>query len=121
MLGPSYDVEIVEVHHRHKRDAPSGTAMTLAAALSGDELHVVTGREGQCGPRPPDELGVLAVRGGEVIGDHSVMFLGDHDRIEITHRASSRLGLAQGAIALARKLVGRAPGMYRVADLFRAE
>lgn len=120
MLGPRYDVEIVEIHHRHKRDAPSGTAMTLAEGLSDGSLNVVTGREGQCGPRGPAELGVLAVRGGEVIGDHTIHFLGDHDRIEITHRASSRLALAQGAIHLARRLVGRAPGMVRVADLFTA-
>jgi 4-hydroxy-tetrahydrodipicolinate reductase len=119
MLGPRYDVEIVEIHHRHKRDAPSGTAMTLAEGLLGNDLHVVTGREGQCGPRASNELGVLAVRGGEVIGDHTIMFLGDHDRIEITHRAASRLAFAQGAISLARRLLGRAPGLVQVADLFR--
>lgn len=119
MLGPGYDVEIVEIHHRHKRDAPSGTAMSLAEGLSGGALEIVTGREGPCGPRSPAEVGVLAVRGGEVIGDHTVHFLGAHDRIEITHRASSRLVLAQGALALARRLVGRAPGIYRVEDLFR--
>ncbi len=119
MLGPSYDVEIVEIHHRHKRDAPSGTAMTLAESVSDGSLTVVTGREGQCGPRASTELGVLAVRGGEVIGEHTIYFLGDHDRIEITHRAESRLALAQGAIALARRLLGRAPGLLKVADLFK--
>ena len=119
MLGPGYDVEIVEFHHRHKRDSPSGTAVTLAEGLSKGRLATVTGRQGQCGPRSPDELGVLAVRGGEVIGEHTIYFLGDHDRIEITHRAESRLVFAQGAISLGRRLLDRGPGLIRVADLFK--
>jgi len=118
MLGAAYDAEIVEVHHRHKRDAPSGTALSLGRRLAEVGLEVVTGRDGDVGPRAPGELGILAVRGGEVVGEHTVMFLGDADRIEITHRASSRMVFAQGAVTLARRLVGRPAGLYRVSDLF---
>jgi 4-hydroxy-tetrahydrodipicolinate reductase len=119
LLGPSYDIEVVEVHHRHKRDAPSGTALSLARRLVEDvpRLRQVTGREGECGPRKDNELGVLAVRGGEVVGDHTVHFLGDHDRIEITHRAASRNAFAQGALMLAQRLIGRPAGMVAIADL----
>jgi 4-hydroxy-tetrahydrodipicolinate reductase len=118
LLGPDYDVELVEVHHRHKRDAPSGTALSLARRLAADgALRTVTGREGECGPRSDDELGVLAVRGGEVVGDHTIHFLGDFDRIEITHRASSRMAFATGAISLARAIIGRGPGLHAMADL----
>lgn len=119
LLGPSYDVEVVEVHHRHKRDAPSGTALSLAHRLAAEApgLRQVTGREGECGPRKDEELGVLAVRGGEVVGDHTILFLGDHDRIEITHRAASRNAFAQGALMLAQRLIGRPPGLYAIADL----
>ena len=119
MLGPSYDVEIVEIHHRHKRDAPSGTALSLSRRLVGDRLQLRTAREGDCGPRPADELGVMSVRGGEVVGEHTVYFFGDHDRIEITHRATSRVIFAEGAVALARRLIGRAPGLWRVEDVLR--
>ena len=119
MLGPSYDVEIVEIHHRHKRDAPSGTALSLSRRLVGDRLHVRASREGDCGPRAADELGVLAVRGGEVVGEHTVYFFGDHDRIELTHRATSRVIFAEGAVALARRLIGRGPGLLRVEDVLR--
>jgi 4-hydroxy-tetrahydrodipicolinate reductase len=132
ILGPAYDVEIVEVHHRHKRDAPSGTALSLARRLGGETdagrrgleappYRVRAGRDGDCGPRPADEIGVLAVRGGEVVGDHTVHFLGPHDRLELTHRVMSRSALAEGALALARRLSGKAPGWYRRPDdLFRA-
>lgn len=118
LLGPSYDVEIVEVHHRHKKDAPSGTALALAQGLAATGLDpVVRGGEGS-GPRREGELGISAVRGGEVVGDHTILFLGDNDRIEITHRASNRMLLAEGAIDLARRLAGRGPGWYAVEDLF---
>lgn len=119
LLGPAYDIEVVEVHHRHKRDAPSGTALSLARRLVEEApgLRKVTGREGECGPRKDDELGVLAMRGGEVVGDHTIHFLGDHDRIEITHRASSRNAFAQGALMLAQRLIGRPAGLYAIADL----
>ena len=117
VLGPAYDVEIIEVHHRHKRDAPSGTAISLARRI-GDESSIVACRQGETGPRPVGEIGVLAVRGGEVVGEHTVLFLGDHDRLEITHRASSRMLFAQGAVALAERLLGLGPGWYEVKDLF---
>ncbi len=122
MLGPSYDIEVVEVHHRHKRDAPSGTAISLAQRLSETppKLRLVACREGECGPRKDEELGVLAVRGGEVVGDHTIHFLGDHDRIEITHRAASRNAFAQGALTLARRIIGRPAGLYTIADLLVA-
>lgn len=118
LLGPDYDIELVEVHHRHKRDAPSGTALSLARRLAdATRLRTVTGREGECGPRDDNELGVFAVRGGEVVGDHTIHFLGPHDRIEITHRAASRMAFAEGALALARRIIGRPAGLYSVADL----
>jgi 4-hydroxy-tetrahydrodipicolinate reductase len=117
LLGPGYDVEIVEIHHRHKKDAPSGTALALAERLDPD-LDRVTGRSGACGPRTDGELGVLAVRGGEVVGEHTVYFLGTHDRLEITHRATSRAAFAEGAIRLAERLVGRPAGWFGVGDLF---
>ncbi len=120
ILGPAYDVEIVEVHHRHKRDAPSGTALSLARRLTEDTgERVVAGRQGDLGPRTGAEVGVLAVRGGEVVGEHTVLFLGTHDRIEVTHRAASRRLFADGAVALARRLAGRGPGLYGVHDVFR--
>lgn len=118
LLGSSYDVEIVEIHHRHKKDAPSGTALALAEGLAGTGLDpIVRGRE-DSGPRRTGELGISAVRGGEVVGDHTILFLGDNDRIEITHRASNRILLADGAIDLARRLMGRRPGWYAVDDMF---
>lgn len=114
ILGPDYDVEIMEVHHRHKRDAPSGTALSLAERLSG---IVKTGREGQCGPREASEIGVMAIRGGEVVGDHTVFFLGPYDRLELTHRVMSRQVFAEGALALARRLAKKQAGWYRLQDL----
>lgn len=119
LLGADYDVEILEIHHRHKADAPSGTALALAEAIgNASEVRRVFGREGVCGPRSRDEMGVMALRGGEVVGEHTVFFLGEHDRIEITHRAASRMVLAQGALSLARRLLGRPPGMLEVGDLW---
>jgi 4-hydroxy-tetrahydrodipicolinate reductase len=119
LLGPEYDAEILEIHHRHKVDAPSGTALALAEAIGeGREVRRVSGRDGVCGPRSADEMGVMALRGGEVVGEHTVFFLGDHDRIEITHRAASRMVLARGALVLARRLAGRPPGMVEVGDLW---
>jgi 4-hydroxy-tetrahydrodipicolinate reductase len=119
-LGPGYDVEIVEAHHRHKRDAPSGTALSLARRIA-DESAIVAGRQGEVGPRPAGEVGVHAVRGGEVAGDHTVMFLGDHERIEITHRASSRMLFAEGAVALAERLAGLPAGWFTVTELLRRQ
>ncbi len=122
ILGPAYDVEVVEIHHRHKRDAPSGTALSLVRRLTeGTGERLVAGRQGDVGPRSDREVGVLAVRGGEVVGEHTVLFLGRHDRLEVTHRAASRRLFAEGALALARHLVGRAPGLYGVRDVFQMD
>ena len=121
-LGEAYDVEIVEFHHRQKRDAPSGTAMKLAEviaeALGRDLAQVGTwGRKGDVGARRPEEIGVLAGRGGDVVGDHTAYFLGLGDRIEITHRASSRETFARGAVRAALWLADRDPGLYDMRDV----
>lgn len=121
-LGPSYDVEIVELHHRLKRDAPSGTALGMAEVLARAqgrdvESSLLCGRRGDLGPRPDDQIGVLAVRGGDVVGEHTAYFLGAGDRLEITHRASSRETFARGAIRAARWLAGRGPGLYDMRDV----
>jgi 4-hydroxy-tetrahydrodipicolinate reductase len=119
-----YDAEIVEIHHRQKRDAPSGTALLLADAVKegrGESpLELRSGREGQAGPREPSELGVFAVRGGDVAGEHTVMFLGTGERVELVHRASSREVFAQGALRAARWLLLRGlglPGIYDMEDV----
>ncbi len=119
-LGPGFDVEITEVHHRQKVDAPSGTALRLAeAAKSVRELETVTGREGIVGARRPGELGVFGIRGGDVIGDHSVHLLGLGERLELTHRATSRDLFAHGAIRAARWIAGQRPGRYSLADVLK--
>jgi 4-hydroxy-tetrahydrodipicolinate reductase len=116
-LGPDYDLEIVEAHHRAKHDAPSGTALRLAEALAeatGRDLTSAAryARHGDIGPRTPSEIGIQAVRGGDVVGDHTVFFLGGGDRIEITHRASTRDTFAVGAVRAALWVAGRAPALY---------
>ncbi|GAB4570197.1 MAG: 4-hydroxy-tetrahydrodipicolinate reductase [Haliangiales bacterium] len=125
-LGPEFDIEVVELHHRNKRDAPSGTALALVDALaagraSGDPeapaLVTRAGRAGDVGPRPDDEIGALAVRGGDVIGEHTAYLLGQRERIELTHRASSRALFAEGALRAARWAVGRPPGRYQMRDV----
>jgi 4-hydroxy-tetrahydrodipicolinate reductase len=118
-LGPAFDVEILELHHRRKIDAPSGTALRLARAARAarselKELHV---RDGNVGARTNEELGVVAVRGGDVVGDHTVFLLGNGERIELTHRASSRELFAQGALTAARFVVGKPPGRYALKDV----
>jgi 4-hydroxy-tetrahydrodipicolinate reductase len=116
-LGTSYDLEIVETHHRAKRDAPSGTALRLAEALAeatGRDLATDARyeRHGEIGPRPTAQIGVQTLRGGDVVGDHTVHFLGTGDRLEITHRASSRDTFATGAVRAALWLAGRPAGLY---------
>jgi 4-hydroxy-tetrahydrodipicolinate reductase len=117
-LGPTYDVEIAEAHHRLKADAPSGTAIRLAEVVKSvrGSSRFVNGREGRPGPRNEAEIGVHALRGGDVIGDHTVFFFGDGERLELTHRASSRDLFARGALRAARWIVGRAAGRYRLSD-----
>lgn len=117
ILGPSYDLEIVEMHHRLKKDAPSGTARTLAEILAqvrGEQLSRVArhGRQGLTGERTPAEIGVHAVRGGDVVGDHTVMFAGLGERLELTHKASSRDTFAVGALRAALWVHGKTPGLY---------
>jgi 4-hydroxy-tetrahydrodipicolinate reductase len=120
-LGPEFDLEIVELHHRKKRDAPSGTALALAEALArgraaAGALEQRLGRSGDTGPRGHGELGIAAVRGGDVIGEHTAYFLGDHERIELTHRAATRDVFAAGALLAAAWLAGKPAGRYRMRD-----
>ena len=122
VLGPQYDVEVVEMHHRHKKDAPSGTALMLAHAAAegrGVKLDDVAcyGRKGLVGERPAGEIALHALRGGSVVGDHTVMFAGDVERVEITHRAQSREAFAAGALRAALWAVGRKPGKYDMRDV----
>ena len=121
-LAEGYDVEIVEAHHRHKVDAPSGTALRMgeivAKALGRDlRTDAVYGREGVTGERKGETIGFATVRGGDVVGDHTVMFLGTGERIEITHRSNSRATYAQGALRSARFLMGRKNGLYDMQDV----
>jgi 4-hydroxy-tetrahydrodipicolinate reductase len=121
-LGKDFDVEIVELHHRLKKDAPSGTAKRLAELIAAArqlsyEKNTRHGREGIVGERPVDEIGVHAVRGGDIIGEHTVLFAGLGERLELTHKASSRDTFACGAIQAARWIVGRDPGMYDMQDV----
>jgi 4-hydroxy-tetrahydrodipicolinate reductase len=116
-LGPDYDLEIVEAHHRAKSDAPSGTALRLAEALAEatNRNLAATGRyarHGDIGPRVHSEIGIQAIRGGDVVGDHTVFFLGNGDRVEITHRASTRDTFAVGAVRAAKWVSRRPPGLY---------
>ncbi len=117
-----YDVEIVEAHHRHKKDAPSGSALRLAEGIArarNVKLDAVGsyGRHGQVGERPAGEIGVHAVRGGDVAGDHTVFFFGDGERLELSHRASSRDAFAKGALRAAFWVVGKEPGVYTMQDV----
>jgi len=121
-LLPDFDLEIVEMHHRHKIDAPSGTALGLldAAARGRGERGrdvAVYGRHGQTGARSQREIGVTALRGGEVIGDHTLLLAGPAERLELTHRASNRELFAHGALRAARWIVGQPPGRYGMADV----
>lgn len=117
-----YDIEIIETHHAHKKDAPSGTALRLAetaAAARGVSLDhtAVYGRKGNPGERPPGQIGIHAVRAGDVVGDHTVIFAAEGERLEITHRASSRDCFAVGALRAAQWIARRPPGFYDVRDV----
>lgn len=119
VLGPEYDVEITEMHHRHKKDAPSGTALMLAKAVqsgrgAGDFVY---GRQGDTGERPQGEIAIHALRGGSVVGDHTVMFAGDVERVELTHKAQSREAFAAGALKALKWALGKAPGRYTMKDV----
>jgi len=121
-LADDYDIEIVEMHHNKKVDAPSGTALMLgraAAAGRGVDLaqHAVRGRNGITGARMPGDIGFAALRGGTVVGDHSVIFAGPAERVELTHRAEDRMIFARGALHAALWARGKTPGLYSMADV----
>ena len=122
ILGPEFDLEVVEMHHRLKQDAPSGTATTLLEILADvrklqlkDALR--HGRHGITGERTSTEIGVHALRGGDVVGDHTVLFVADGERLELTHKASSRDTFAHGALRAAQWVVGKKPGIYDMQDV----
>jgi 4-hydroxy-tetrahydrodipicolinate reductase len=119
ILGQSFDLEIVEMHHRLKKDAPSGTAKTLAEILhrTRPASRLRHGREGMVGERDPSEIGIHAVRGGDVVGDHTVLFAGTGERLELTHRAASRETFARGALRAAHWIIGREPALYSMRDV----
>lgn len=122
VLGDEVDIEIIEAHHRHKVDAPSGTALRMgevvAEALGRDLQKVaVYGREGQTGARARETIGFATVRAGDVVGDHTVLFAAEGERVEITHKASSRMTFAKGAVRSALWLEDRAPGLYDMQDV----
>jgi 4-hydroxy-tetrahydrodipicolinate reductase len=121
-LGPDFDVEIVEMHHRLKKDAPSGTAKTLAQIVADarrpDAAGVFRhGREGLVGERTREEIGIHSLRGGDVVGDHTVIFAANGERLELTHKASNRETFAGGALRAAQWVVGKAPGIYDMQDV----
>ena len=121
-LGPGYDIEILEMHHRHKVDAPSGTALLLGeAAAHGRNIdlaeHAIGVRDGHTGPRPEGAIGFATLRGGSVVGDHVVIFAGEGERIELAHRAENRDNFARGAIRAALWAFDKKPGLYDMADV----
>ena len=120
-LGPEYDIEIAEMHHRHKKDAPSGTALMLAKAAAEGRGRAadgfVYGRRGDVGERPEGEIAIHALRGGSVVGDHTVMFAGELERMELVHRAQSREAFAAGALKALVWAKGRGPGLYSMRDV----
>ncbi|VVP27163.1 4-hydroxy-tetrahydrodipicolinate reductase [Pseudomonas fluorescens] len=122
VLGDDVDIEITEAHHRHKVDAPSGTAVRMGEVIAdalGRNLKdvAVYGREGQTGARARETIGFATVRAGDIVGDHTVLFAADGERVEITHKASSRMTFAKGAVRAALWLDGRGPGLYDMQDV----
>jgi 4-hydroxy-tetrahydrodipicolinate reductase len=122
LLSEGYDIEVIEAHHRHKVDAPSGTALKMgevvAAALGRDLREcAVYGREGVTGERDPSTIGFATIRGGDVVGDHTVLFAGIGERIEITHKSSSRATYAQGSLRAARFMAERDCGLFDMSDV----
>lgn len=122
VLNEDYDIEVIEAHHRHKVDAPSGTALRMGEVVAqtlGRDLKdcAVYGREGHTGPRDPQSIGFETIRAGDVVGEHTVMFATEGERVEITHKASSRMTFAKGAIRAARWLKGKDKGLYDMQDV----
>lgn len=126
VLDDGFDLEVIEMHHKHKQDAPSGTASTLVEILAEvnnldlDEA-LQHGREGITGPRKKGEIGVHSLRGGDVVGDHTVVFAGSGERLELTHKAASRDTFANGALRAARWVCGKAPGLYNMQNVLGLE
>ncbi len=121
-VGDSADIEVLEAHHRHKKDAPSGTALRMAEVVAnalGRDLDAVArhGRAGQTGERTRDEIGFQVIRGGDIVGEHTVMFCMDGERVEITHKATSRMTFAAGAVRAAHWAMGRDSGLYDMRDV----
>ena len=121
-LSTGYDIEVIEAHHRHKVDAPSGTALKMGEVIAdalGRDLKdcAVYERYGHTGERDPSSIGFATIRGGDIVGDHTVLFAGTGERIEITHKSSSRVTYAQGSLRAVRFLAGRAPGLYDMFDV----
>jgi len=121
-LDADYDIEIVEMHHRHKVDAPSGTALMLGEAVAAGrqvalETHAVKTREGHTGPRNSGDIGFATLRGGDVVGEHTVVFAGQGERVELTHRATDRQIFARGAVKAALWARGKPPGVYSMRDV----
>ena len=124
VLNEGYDIEVIEAHHRHKVDAPSGTALRLgeaAASALGRNLETcaIYGREGVTGERDPSTIGFATVRGGDVVGDHTVLFAGIGERVELTHKASSRSTFALGALRAAKFVQGKKSGLFDMQDVLR--
>lgn len=125
-LGPDFDIEVLEMHHKHKIDAPSGTALLLGqAAAEGRKLDLakssVRARDGHTGARPKGHIGFATLRGGSVVGEHTVMFAGPDERIELTHKAASRDLFARGAVRAALWAKDKKPGLYSMADVLGLE
>jgi len=121
-FSEGYDIEIIEAHHRHKVDAPSGTALKMGEVIAdalGRDLKecAVYGREGVTGERDPSTIGFATVRGGDIVGDHTVLFAGTGERIEISHKSSSRVSYAQGSLRAARYIADKATGLYDMQDV----
>ena len=122
LLGPEFDAEIVEMHHRHKVDAPSGTAVRLYEVVADAkgldaEQAAMHGRSGRVGPRTRQEIGVMTLRGGDVVGEHTLYLTGEGERVELTHRATDRTIFARGAVRAAHWVVGKPAGLYDMTDV----
>ena len=122
VLGEGYDIEIIEAHHRHKVDSPSGTALRMGEVVAetlGRNLAecAVYGREGVTGERNPSTIGFATIRGGDIVGDHTVLFAGIGERVEISHKASSRATFSMGAVRAARFLAGKTSGLFDMQDV----
>jgi 4-hydroxy-tetrahydrodipicolinate reductase len=122
ILNEGYDIEVIEAHHRHKIDAPSGTALRMGEVVAqalGRDLNecAIYGREGHTGERPAAQIGFSTIRGGDIVGDHTVLFAGTGERIEITHKSASRMSYALGSLRAARFLSGRSEGLFDMQDV----